>query len=129
MNGIIGMTELVLQTEISDTQREYLEMVRSSADWLLTVVNDILDFSKIEAGKLELEEIDFPLRETLAEMLGPLVFRASGKDLRLTHHVAANVPAVLRGDTVRIRQIITNLVGNAIKFTEEGEVSVHVSAS
>ncbi|MFN0021255.1 MAG: ATP-binding protein [Pirellulaceae bacterium] len=128
MNGIIGMTELVLQTDISDTQREYLEMVRGSADWLLTVVNDILDFSKIEAGKLELEEIDFPLRETLAEMLGPLIFRANSKDLRLTHQVSADVPAVLRGDPVRIRQVVTNLVGNAIKFTEEGEVSVHVSA-
>lgn len=128
MNGIVGMTELLLDTEVTQLQREYLEMVRSSADWLITVVNDILDFSKIEAGKLDLEEIDFLLREVMGDALRPLVFRAAGKELRLTHHVAASVPIALRGDPVRLRQIITNLVGNAIKFTQRGEISVTVSS-
>ncbi len=128
MNGIVGMTELLLDTEVTPLQHEYLEMVRSSADWLITVVNDILDFSKIEAGKLDLEEIDFPLREAMSDALRPLAFRAAGKELRLTHHVAASVPIALRGDPVRLRQIITNLVGNAIKFTQRGEISVTVSS-
>jgi signal transduction histidine kinase/FixJ family two-component response regulator/HPt (histidine-containing phosphotransfer) domain-containing protein len=128
MNGIIGMTEIVLETELSASQREYLGLVRSSADWLLTVINDILDFSKIEAGKLELEEIDFDVRVTVAELLKPLEIRARAKDLRLIGTVAPSVPRILVGDPGRIRQIVTNLVGNAIKFTERGEIEVRLEA-
>jgi two-component system, sensor histidine kinase and response regulator len=128
MNGIIGMTEIVLETELTAPQREYLGLVRSSADWLLTVINDILDFSKIEAGKLDLEEIDFDLRATIAELLKPLEIRARAKGLKLHATISPSVPRVLVGDPVRIRQIITNLVGNAIKFTEQGEIEVRLEA-
>jgi len=128
MNGIIGMTEIVLETELTAPQREYLGLVRSSADWLLTVINDILDFSKIEAGKLDLEEIDFDLRATIAELLRPLEIRARAKGLTLHAAISPSVPRALVGDPVRIRQIITNLVGNSIKFTEQGEIEVRLEA-
>ncbi len=128
MNGVIGMTELVLDTPLTGEQREYLDIVKNSADALLTVINDILDFSKIEAGKLELDSTDFSLRETLGDTLHLLAFRAVQKGLELAGHVAPDVPDELIGDPGRLRQIIINLVGNALKFTEKGEVVVSVAS-
>lgn len=127
MNGIIGLTELVLDSELTSEQREYLELVRGSADHLLLIINDILDFSKIEAGRLDLEQIEFELRETLDETVTALALRAHAQRLELACHVLADVPDRLRGDPYRLRQILVNLVGNAIKFTTEGEVVVRVS--
>ncbi|MDQ5879951.1 MAG: hypothetical protein QG638_2688, partial [Pseudomonadota bacterium] len=129
MNGVIGMTDLALDTNLTAQQREYLEMVKASADALLVIINDILDFSKIEAGKLEIERIGFSIRETLAQTLKPLQFRAEQKALTLDHFVDPSVPDVLLGDPVRLRQILINLVGNALKFTEDGGVSVRVVLS
>ena len=128
MNGIIGMTELALEAEPTAEQREYLEIVKASADALLTVLNDILDFSKIEAGKLDLEPIPFALRDCLGHTLKTLALRAHQKGLELTYHVPPEVPDALIGDPGRLRQILVNLVGNAIKFTEQGEVVVDVAA-
>jgi signal transduction histidine kinase/CheY-like chemotaxis protein len=126
MNGIIGMTELALETPLSTEQREYLNMVRLSADSLLTLINDILDFSKIEAGKLEISPIAFCLRETLGNTIKTLSFRAREKGLVLAYHVLPDVPDALLGDSGRLRQIVVNLVGNAIKFTHSGKVTVSV---
>ena len=126
LNGVIGMTELALETELTREQREYLETVRFSAESLLVVINDILDFSKIEAGKVELEVLDFDLRECLETTLKTLALRADEKGLELLCDVRAEVPELLRGDPNRLRQIIVNLVGNAIKFTREGEVALKV---
>jgi CheY-like chemotaxis protein len=120
------MTGIVLETQLTAQHREYLELVRSSADWLLAVINDILDFSKIEAGKLELEQIEFPLRDALADLVKPLAFRADAKGIKLAWRVAPDVPDCLIGDPVRLRQVITNLIGNAIKFTQEGEITVSI---
>jgi signal transduction histidine kinase/DNA-binding response OmpR family regulator len=126
MNAIIGLTELLLDTPLNAEQRDYLETVKKSADSLLSVINDILDFSKIEAGKLELEYSPFDVRDNLGDSLNTLALRAHQKGLELACHIAPEVPETVIGDPVRLRQILINLVGNAIKFTEHGEVVVDV---
>jgi signal transduction histidine kinase/CheY-like chemotaxis protein/HPt (histidine-containing phosphotransfer) domain-containing protein len=126
LNGIIGMTELALDTALSLEQREYLTMVKSSADALLGILNDILDFSKIEMRKLELEQIPFSIRDHLADLLKPLALRAEQKELEVVCHVLPDVPNVAVGDPGRLRQVLVNLVGNAIKFTERGQILVQV---
>ncbi len=127
MNGIMGMTELALDTELSAEQREYMEMVQSSSEALLSIINDILDFSKVEAGRLDLEPIDFKLRDSLGETIKTLALRAHQKDLELIYWISAEVPDSLVGDPGRLRQILINLIGNSIKFTEYGEVMLRVT--
>ncbi len=126
MNGVIGMTGLLLDTKLTVEQREYAEIVRKSGEHLLALINDILDFSKIEAGKLRLEIIDFHLRHAVQEAVDLLSDEAHKKGLHLSCLLHSNVQTALRGDPGRLRQIITNLVGNAIKFTERGGVKVCV---
>jgi signal transduction histidine kinase len=126
MNGVIGMTELALETQLTREQQEYLNMAKSSADSLLVLLNDILDFSKIEAGKLDLETIDFCLRDALESTVKVMGLQAHQKGLELFCHVLPEVPDALQGDPTRLRQVIVNLVGNAIKFTNTGEVVLRV---
>ena len=127
MNGIIGMTELALGTSLTSEQRDYLESVQTSADSLLRIIDDILDFSKIEARRLSFDPIDFGLRDSLGDTMATLALRADQSGLELACHVLPDVPDALVGDPGRLAQIIVNLVGNAIKFTEQGEVVVRVS--
>lgn len=126
MNGIIGMTELALDTTLDATQREYLELVKHSSYTLLTIINDILDFSKIEAGKINLELVEFQLPELLASTLKSLSFKAHQNGLELVYAIDPQLPATLIGDPGKLRQVMTNLVGNAIKFSTEGVVSIEV---
>ncbi len=126
MNAIVGMTELTLGTPLTGEQREYLDTIRDSADALLTLINDLLDFSKIEARKFELDKRDFNLRDTLEDTVRLLALRAHQKELELGCHIQVDLPDRVFGDPIRLRQIVINLVGNAIKFTDKGEVMLHV---
>jgi len=127
MNGVIGMVDLTLETDLSREQREYLGLVKTSAEHLLTVINDILDFSKIEAGKLDMQEIDFDLIDLIGDTLKSLFPRVSLKELELTYDLGQDTPRFVAGDPARLRQIFINLLGNAVKFTEHGEVGLAVT--
>ncbi|MEP6573603.1 MAG: response regulator [Gemmatimonadota bacterium] len=129
MNGVLGMVNLALDTELTEEQRRFLKLAHFSADSLLAIINDILDFSKIEAGMLRLDPVEFALGETLDSTLSSLAARAHGKGLELLCRVAPEIPEVVVGDALRLRQVIVNLLGNAIKFTDLGEVALHVELS
>ncbi|MGD9639370.1 MAG: PAS domain S-box protein, partial [Alphaproteobacteria bacterium] len=127
MNGVVGMTELLMRTELNEKQKKYVDMLKQSCDNLLSLINDILDFSKIEAKKLELENIDFDLRLTVEDIAEMLSVNAQTKGLELICLIEPDVPSLVRGDAGRLRQILTNLISNAIKFTEKGEINIHVT--
>ncbi len=127
MNAVLGMTDLVLDTELDEMQRDYLKVVQEAGNSLLLLINDILDFSKIEAGKLELEVLPFCLRERIGDVMKSLALRAHSRGLELAYHIDVDVPATLVGDAARLGQVVTNLVGNAVKFTEEGEIVLNVT--
>lgn len=127
MNAVIGMTDLVLDTELTDLQDSYLKIVKDSAESLLRLINDILDFSKIEADKLELDQTPFSLRELLGDAIKTLALQVQGEELELACHVTPDVPEYLTGDPYRLRQVVTNLIANAVKFTERGEIVLQVS--
>jgi len=129
MNGVIGMTALTLDTRLTDEQRSYLEVVKSSADNLLKIINDILDFSKVEAGHLEIEAIDFGLRATIDSIMEQMAFKAGAKGLELIYDIGQSVPDAVVGDPGRLQQVIINLLGNAIKFTDEGEIFFQVKVA
>jgi two-component system, sensor histidine kinase and response regulator len=129
MNAVLGMTDLVLDTELTRDQRQHLETARDSAESLLAIINDILDFSKIEAGKLELESAPFDLRETVEDTVRSLAVRAHGQGIELACRIAPDIPETVVGDRVRLRQVLTNLVGNAVKFTPRGEVVMDVRSA
>ena len=128
MNGVIGMTSLLLDTPLTEQQRDFVDTIRVSGESLLTIINDILDFSKIEAGRVELEAHPFDVEQCVAESLELLASQAHGKGLELSMYVDPSVPAEVIGDATRLRQVLVNLVGNGVKFTERGEVFVHVRA-
>jgi CheY-like chemotaxis protein len=127
MNGVLGMTELLLDTSLSEIQRRYVRNVHHSGEALLHIIDDILDFSKIEAGKMQLDVVDFEVRRIVAEVIELMGTRARAKGLDLKCSIDHDVPPALRGDPGRLRQVLVNLVGNAVKFTERGEVAVNVS--
>ena len=127
MNGVLGLTELVLQTELNDKQRQFIALAHQSAQGLMVIINDLLDVAKIEAGQMLLEQQAFSLAQCISEALSPLALTASDKSLRLDWRVASGVPDALIGDAARLRQVLINLVGNALKFTEAGEVRVEVT--
>lgn len=126
LNGVIGFTRLTLKTELNPTQRDHLNTIERSANNLLAIINDVLDFSKLEAGKLILESIPFPLRNTLDEVVTLLAHSSHDKGLELTLNIKNDVPDNVIGDPLRLQQVITNLVGNAIKFTESGNIDILV---
>jgi signal transduction histidine kinase len=126
MNGVLGLTELVLQTELSERQRKFIELAHSSAKGLMVIINDLLDVAKIEAGRIVIEEHLFTLHEVLREALHPLLLQAHEKGIELHARVQPGVPQSVQGDALRLRQVLVNLVGNALKFTEKGEVRVEV---
>jgi signal transduction histidine kinase len=127
LNGVLGMTQVLLHTQLTDKQRRFVEIVDKSGITLLDVVNDILDFSKIEAGKLQLENSDFDLQELIGEVMDLFAHRVQSKQVELASNILEGVPTHLRGDVTRLRQILVNLVGNAVKFTEQGEIVLSVS--
>ena len=127
MNGIIGMTGLLLGTQLNEEQREFTEIIRNSGDSLLDIINDILDYSKIEAGKFDLENIDFDLRITLDEASDLISIKAYEKNLEFINMFHHDVPSLLCGDPGRLRQILINLAGNSIKFTQKGEIVIRTT--
>lgn len=127
MNGVLGMVDLLLDTELNSDQLNYAELIRKSADTLIRTINNILDFTKMESGKLELEEFPFDTNSLITEVYELFMVEANKRDLTLSYSMDADVPALLYGDMLRVRQILINLVGNAVKFTNNGNIGIHVS--